>query len=431
MGPAGRFRTRYYAYRVSTSLGFYIPVSVVYLRDSGFGLAFVAIAQSAFSFALLLAEIPTGYLGDRIGRRAALVLGSVCRVVALLGYVVADSAAAFLALKVVLATGWALRSGTTDAFLYDRLAAAGASEEFAAVQGRSSSLLLAASSATALLGSYLYTVEAALPFLLNAGLAAAGAPILLSFGRGAGVREVDADAEAEVDDPEAAAAVDGDAADAPPAADPFTIREAKAVLGDAFRRPETRWLVLYSVLVFGAFDLSRTFEQPALRSVGVPVAAFGLLFAGFKIVSAGAAAAVGTLTDRLGSRRVLGLAAPVVAVFYGAVLVTPLALVPALFLYRSLRTLIRPVRNQYLNDRLPAAGRATVLSGVSMLLSLFSGVARLAAGAVAAETGPVVVLGLVGVVLAVAAGGVWLATSPVRPSGDSTPDPRRRGVSTD
>jgi hypothetical protein len=376
----------YYAYRVSTSMGFYVPVSVVYLLDKGFGLGFVALAQAVFSFALLAAEIPTGYVGDAVGRRVSLALGNVCRVVALLGYVVADTAVAFLALKVVLGVGWALRSGTVNAWLYEVLQARLDATEYARIEGRGSTALLTTSAVTAIAGSLLYSVHTATPFLANAALAATGIPVLYAF-----------------------PAIETDADDAP-----FTAGDAVRILKAQASRPDVRWLVVYTVLVFTIFDLSRTFEQPSLRAIHVPVAGFGLLYAGYKLVSAAAAASVGWFDDVLGTKTALALAAPALGIAYASVAILPVAVLPVFFLYRGSRAVLRPLRNQYLNDRLADVGRATVLSGVSMVLSLVGGVARLVGGPIAVATGPTLFLALAGSGLAALAGVVWLGTSPVR-----------------
>lgn len=386
---------RYYAYRVTTSMGLWVPVSVVYLLDSGFDLAFVATVQAVFSLSLLVAEVPTGYLGDRLGRRWTLAVGSGWRALCVGGYALADTAAAFVALQAGLGIAWALRSGTAEAWLYELLGAAADEDAFARVEGRASTLLLSTSAAGAVAGGVLYGVDPRLPFAANAALAAAGVPVVLS------ASPVGAAEDATGDD----------------GADPLSVADAVGVLRLQAGRPAVRWLVAYSVLVFLAFDLTRTFEQPALRAVGVPVAGLGVLYAGVKLVSAGAAATVGPLHDRLGTRRTLLLLSPAVAALYGALLVEPLAMVVVLFGYRSLRQVARPVRDGYLNDRLADVGRATVLSGVSMVLSLVGAVARLAAGPLATRTGPVAFLGLAGVGLAAAAGLLWVVTAPVRPLG--------------
>ncbi len=108
------------------------------------------------------------------------------------------------------------------------------------------------------------------------------------------------------------------------------------------------------------------------------------------------------------------LLVPVYGLAYGSVAVTSLAVVPALFLNRSVQTVVRPVRNQYLNDRLDDVGRATVLSGVSMVVSLAGVAANLSGGRLAQTVGPLRLLPWVGVGVAVVAAVLWVLTSPVR-----------------
>lgn len=381
----------YYSYRVSTSLGFYLPISVIYVLDQGYGVAFIAFMQAVFSMTLLTAEIPSGYLGDRLGRRRTLAIGSAFQIIGLVGYVVVDTATGFLILKVLFGTGWAFRSGTEDAWLYDLLATFGDTNDFAQVEGRGSTIELMISAAGAVAGGFLYGFDPTLPFLANAALATLGLPVLASM---PAVNRVDSSTE-----------------------ETLTVRAAVRTLRIQIGQPAVRWVVAYTILIFLVFDLTRTFEQPALEAVGVPVAGMGLLYAGFKLVSAGAASTVGWFKGQLGIRRTLALAVPILGLSYATLAVVPLAVVPVLFLYRGARTILRPVRNQYLNDRLAGVGRATVLSGISMILSFVGAIARLAAGEIAAVTGPVTFLAGAGVGLALMAGGLWVAVSPVRPSG--------------
>ncbi|RBI61499.1 MFS transporter [halophilic archaeon] len=392
MATSRRLVWRYYAFRVTNSAGFYVPVAILYLQDEGFGLDFVGLAYAVFSFAMVAAEIPTGYLGDWLGRRASLALGSACRAVTLGAYPFVESPLAYLGLHVLWATGWAFRSGTSDAWLYELLASRFDESEYAHVEGRGSTALLVTSAVTAVAGGVLYGIDPALPFLANAVLAALGLPILYTF-----------------------PAVANDADEA------FTVREAVEMLRLQASRPAVRWLVAYAALFQALFSVTRTLEQPALEAVGLPVAGLGLLYAGFKVVSASAASAAGWFEDHLGVRRVFALLVPVYGLAYAGVALAPLAVVPVLFLNRGLRVLTRPIRNQYLNDRLDDVGRATVLSGASMMLSLAGGTAKLVGGWAAARTGPVGILPWAGVATACVAGLLWLAVSPVR-SDETTVD---------
>jgi MFS family permease len=389
-----RFRPRtihrYYLYQVTLSLGFYVPVSVLYLRDSGFSLAFVGLAGAVFSFSLLLTEVPTGYLADRLGRRRTLMLGSACRVIGVGGYAVANTAVAFLLLKVFLGLGWALRSGTTDAYLYELLARTGDEDRFTTVNGRGRAALLGTSAMTAIFGGLAYELASILPFVVNAALGAAGIPLLASLPTTSGSDETSEHHER------------------------FTIREALQSLRQQASRPAVRWVVLYSILVLIAFDVTRSFEQPAFRAIGFGAAQLGVLYALFKLASAVAGAAAGPLRDRLGTRRALGLLAPGVGLLYGALFFVPELLLAVGVCYRSVRSVLLPIRNQYLNDRLPDAGRATVLSGISMVLSLLGGVARILTGSVADALGPVQVIALSGAIAASLGVTVWFVTRPVR-----------------
>lgn len=399
---------RYYLYQTTNSSGFYLPISILYLQDQGFGLAFIALTQATFTLAMVAAEIPSGYLGDRLGRRGSLAVGSALRVVAMGAYAFADAQLTFLALQVVWATGWAFRTGTRDAWLYEVLKAHFDESEYARIEGRGSTAHLATSAVAAIVGGVLYGIDPAAPFLVNAALAGLGIPLLFTFPK------VGPDADSR----------DGDSADAnsPDSGghSPFTVREAVRTLRLQVSRPEVRWLVAYAALFNGLFSVTRTFEQPALQEVGLPVAGLGVIYAGFKLVSAGVAATAGWFEERLGTRRVFALLAPIYGLAYASIAFTPLVLVPVLFLNRSLQVVTRPIRNQYLNDRLADVGRATVLSGASMALSVASGAANLVGGPVVEQFGPVGFLPGAGLAIAGAAGVLWLATSPVRPIDESS-----------
>ncbi|MFD1646386.1 MFS transporter [Haloarchaeobius litoreus] len=378
---------RYYLFRATNAAGFYLPISVLYLLDQGFGLGFVALVQATFSLAMLAAEIPSGYLGDRIGRRASLAVGNLLRAAGMAGYAFVETPVGFVAMQVVWATGWAFRSGTGDAWLYELLARTCDDDGFARIKGRGSTVLLLTSAVTAIAGGLLYGVAHELPFLLSATLAVAGVPVLYTF---PSVRVEDDDA------------------------DVFTVREAVRMLRVQASRESVRWLVAYVGLFYGLFGLARMVEQPALDALGVPAAGLGVVFAAFKLVSAGAASTAGWFEERLGARGVFGLLVPVFAVAFVIGAFFPVFLVPTFFLYRSVRSVVQPVQNQYLNDRLADVGRATVLSGVSMVLSLSSGLMKLATGGIAEQLGPLAFLPRAGAVVVVVACLLWFLTRPVR-----------------
>jgi MFS family permease len=382
---------RYYAYQVTNTAGFYLPISLLYLQDRGFDLFFLGLSGAVFNVAFLASEIPAGYVGDRVGRRASLLASSLLRAAAMAAYAFAESAATFVALWVVWATGQTFRSGTLSAWLYEFLDGRDRAGAYARIEGRGRTVRLATSAGAALAGAALYGVDVRYPFLANAAVALLGVPLLASLppvGDGAGGER-------------------------------FTVSEAVRTLRMQGSRPDVRWFVLYLALFWGVFQVSRNFTQPAVRAVGVPVAGLGVLYAAFQAVGAGAASLSGWLTDRVGTRGVFAALVPLFGVAYASIALFPLAVVPVLFLYRGSMNAVIPLRNAYLNERLANVGRATVLSGAQMVLTLGAAAASLVGGVVADATGPVAVFVWAGVGLSALAGVLWLAVAPVRPAAEA------------
>lgn len=388
---------RYYAYFVTTSIGFYIPVGVVFLAEvRGFGLDAIGTIMAAYLVGRVGGEVPTGYIGDRLGRRESLAIGNALMASSLVAWAFLQTPVQYVVLNVIWAVGTTFHSGTADAWLYELLEEFDSEAEFARISGRASMARLLVSAGSAVAAGALVTIGWTFPFYVNAGLAALGLPILASL--------------PAVDDGSETV---------------FTVREAVATLHTQVRRPELRWFVAYTALFYGLFQLALAFEQLALREVGVSLSGLGLLYAGFKLVSAGAASTAGWFQDRLGVRGVFGLYAPVIGVAFAAVAIWTLLLVPVLFLNRGLNALTQPVRNQYLNDRFSGMGRATVLSGASIVLSLFAATADLLGGIIAKAVGPVQLLVGAGLTAAGLAGVLWLGVTPVR----SLEPPKTREVS--
>lgn len=384
---------RYYAYRITNAAGFYLPISILYLQHKGFSLAFIGLTGAIWSLGFVVGEVPTGYIGDRVGRRTSLIISKVLVAFSMGAYAFADSALVFAALFALWATGITFRSGTEQAWLYELLKAELDESEFARIESRGSAGKLIVSAASAIAGGILYSIDVTLPFLVNAGLMVAGIPILLSF---------------------PAIATD------PTEEEVFTIREAVQMLHLQARRPAVRWFVVYLALFAGLWEVTWNFSQPALNAVDVSATGIGVLYAAFKLVSAGAASTVSTVEARLGQGRFFGLLAPLVGLVYASIIITPMMVVPVLFFFRGIQQVIRPMRNQYLNDRLEDVGRATVLSGVSMVTGASSAAVVVVAGWIANLIGPVAILYRVGITVGCSAVGLWIAVSPVRSSSPQT-----------
>ena len=104
----------------------------------------------------IVAEVPSGALADRTSRRGCLVAAGVLQALAFGVWLAVPTFTGYAIGFVVWGLGGALVSGAQEALLHDGLAAVGAAEEYARVQGRLAAVGLAAQVPAALAATALY-----------------------------------------------------------------------------------------------------------------------------------------------------------------------------------------------------------------------------------------------------------------------------------
>lgn len=102
-------------------LYFFVPVMTPYLQGKGLSLAQIAGMQTMLMVSMLVMEVPTGVLADRLGHRRSyqisLFMAAMGEVVTLL----ANDYSEFMFGQFVAGTGFAFASGSVDALLYESL----------------------------------------------------------------------------------------------------------------------------------------------------------------------------------------------------------------------------------------------------------------------------------------------------------------------
>ncbi len=163
-----------------------MPVYVPFLTARGLSTGDVLTLQAVYGVAVMLFEIPTGYICDVFGRRRTIVVGAVLNLAGLVAFAAASGFAAYAALELLLAAGWSLVSGADVALIYDLLDRDGAGRDarrralgnyqLAQVLGEAAAALLGGALAARSLPSvgWVTAAEAALPLLIALTLPAAG-----------------------------------------------------------------------------------------------------------------------------------------------------------------------------------------------------------------------------------------------------------------
>ncbi|MBM4366542.1 MAG: MFS transporter, partial [Deltaproteobacteria bacterium] len=120
-----------------------VPGLVLFWEDNGLDTFEVFLLQAVFAVAVVVLEVPTGMVADRVGKRTSLLAGQVVVALGSVFYALGTGFWSFLGAEVTLAVGMALLSGADSALLYDCLKQLGRESEFAATEARTHAVRLA------------------------------------------------------------------------------------------------------------------------------------------------------------------------------------------------------------------------------------------------------------------------------------------------
>ncbi len=379
------------------------PLYALLFADTGLSDAEISVLFAVWSAVGIVAEVPSGALADHIGRRAALVTGALVQAVGYACWIVFPGFAGFAAGFALWGLGSALASGAQEALLHDGLAAVGAEEHYARVQGWVGAAGLAVQVPTAGIATVLFVAG---------GYAAAGwASVAACVGT--------ALVAARLPDPPPVETPDQDDVHAPSWSRPpehalptagtavspdFSAEEGsylatlRAGLGEVVSRPP----LLRAVLAFGVLYGLDAFEEyfPLVaRDLNISTALVPAALLAVPLVGA-LGAALGGPANRLGA----GALAAVLAV--GAVLLAAAAAVPhpvalgGVALFYGLYRAVLVVADARLQEQITGPARATVTSVANVVAEVPS-FAVYAAWAVGGTTAMTVLVAVVAAVLPV------------------------------
>jgi MFS family permease len=386
---------RYYAFETTQAVALTLPIFVVFFQSRGLSLAAVGLIEATYTVVSMIAETPTGYVGDRLGRRRTLFLAAVLAGAGAAAFAVAHALWAFLVVVCLRAVAGALRSGTADAWLYELLSARPAYDtgSFARRSGRAGALGRVTAAVSVLAGGALYAVDPTAPWLLEGVVVAVGGLLALTM-------------------PEPPRT--GDRGEPGDRASPVA---AMRSAGRTLRRPDLRRLVAFTAVLFSVSAGAHVIVQPAaIGLAGLDPAHLGPLYAAMVATSAVAADRSAWVRDRVGIDGWFAVAPAALGLLAVSVVLYPPVVLAVFVAVRVVSAVSGPLLNQYVNDRDGGDTRATTLSAVAMSRRVVVAPTKLVVGAVAGVSLTAGVAGL-GAVLLVATVATLALGGPV-PAGD-------------
>lgn len=401
---------RYYLYRAALSTGFITPIFTLFLLRS---LTFTEVGtlSALYSVLSVVGEMPTGYVGDRLGRRASLLLSVFFTVGSLAGFVLVEGFLAYTFLYALWALALTFRSGSIDAWLYDILEERLDADRFSHVRGRGDAVQKWIGAVSMIIGGLLYGIDPTYPFVAAVAFNSLGFLALFSLPKN---RQYADDADG---------------------GDRLGPMEAVTIIREQLARPPLRSLVAYVALFYAIVGVAQAYIQPTVVESLAPYAAgfgieiptegatavarsgqagtalalgLGVTYAVVTVISSVGGYYAGTIEDRLGVRRAVVLVSLVAALALVVPLWLPLLIIPTFTLMRTAGPVIQPIANGYINDHVEEGGRATLLSAVSMSHMTLRAPLAIGAGVLADATTATTTVAALGGLFLVGGGAVWL-----------------------
>ena len=355
----------YPIYAPLTQAYFWLPVFFLYFNQH-MPIDQVLRLEAIYYVAVVILEVPSGYLSDTLGRRLTLLISAVSAIFAYALFFLSGSFGVFVLAQIGLAASMAFRSGTDTSFHYDLLKCLGREDAYPQREARIMRNVFIASAGAALLGGVvsIFALRAAYGLSLLAACVAFVLVLLLA----------EPDRESS---PDSGGQTSGFF---------FQIRACLAYLG----QPVLGWLMLFSVFMTVVNHIPYEFYQPYIQLLGGE-ASTPLLTGLHTALTMGIAAWFARqsirLRDHIGTRSALMLSAGVQVVLISLMGFFFHPVVALLLAFRSVpRALMIAPLNAATVPRLQQHHRATYLSIQSLIGRLsFSFCLALLAGVSSSE----------------------------------------------
>lgn len=349
-------------------LALHSAIYVSFLMKNNLNLFEVNMVNAFYFFTLFICEIPTGAFADIFGRKTSFVLACGLMSLSMFIYGASTTLSGFILAEVIGAVGSTFRSGAFQAWLVDSLKHEGYMGELTKVFARENFICQVGGGCGAIVGSYLYTYNPAWPWFCG------GFGLLLVTILAQVIMKEEYFERHPISWKSGLASMKNTA-----------LTSIKYGMNDK----AVRFILLITFMQIFAVQALNMYWQPFFKSHGVHESNFGFIFAGVMT-----SMAIGSLimlrVNSAGKEKMLILKTQIITGIFVILTVVAfgLPIVLTLFLFHEMmRGMYPPLKDSYLQNRIPSSERATISSFCSIAPHIGGVFGLLISGAIAQSFG--------------------------------------------
>jgi len=313
-----------------------MPIVVLFYQDNGMGMHQVFLLKAIYSIAIVVMEIPSGWMADVWGRKKTLVLGGILGSTGVLIYIFSYDFWAFAVAEIILGIGHSFVSGADSAMLYDSLKAEKKSDQYVKQEGRITSAGNFAEAIAGIVGGLLATITLRTPFYFQFFVASMAIPAALTL------------VEPKIHTTEHVHSIK---------------KLVRNIRNTLITNQNLRISILFSAFTGTATLTFAWLVQPFFKAVGLPVGLFGVFWTALNLTVGISSVFAYRVHDFLGQRKsVLTIILLLSVGYFLSGLSIALWGMAFLFLFYLVRGIATPILKNYINQYTESEVRATMLS---------------------------------------------------------------------
>lgn len=344
------------------SLWFFAPILTLFYFSRSLDTFQVVSLEAILIIAVLFSEVPTGILADKIGRKYSLLFLIGLYIVGNIWTIFAYSYVEFLIIEVLFGIGIAFGSGAVEALVYDSLKSVKKEKRMSETWGSINSYSLFAAVIATAVGGYIARTQDPKIFVLLLWLYTIGA--IIAFLIALFVKETRHLKRIKRENP-------------------LVLFKESTI--HIFQNKNLRRIIYLSMFTVPFTHVIMFLFQPYFLMANVNKASWGIAMALGMIIGALLMKYAYKIEKKIGMKKTIFLTTIIPGLLYlgMAFIIGPIISMVWYILHKGISNLRDPLFSQYLNTHIMSHNRATVLSVISMIVSVYLAIMRLTLGKIA------------------------------------------------